>query len=630
MRFYRPARRGWVIGAALGVAAVIAAALVAFRSESRDDTTAAPLQIASPPAAVSSNAAGETASCVRCHAPIVEAYGRHGMSRSIGPVEGLTPGAVTNPLSHTRYVIETHSGVASLTATMRGGGTRRQRIVGRIGAGIFDRSWITTELDETGRADTGRFFFAPVETISGRGLQLSPFELHERSPGVDMPLTYDCLTCHTLDRAAGAATRFPAHHLGAIDAFRPLTCGACHGDVEQHAQIMSGKSAAPDAGLGVVRIGLLSAGAQRDICARCHLQGDARIDLVDGKVDRNHPIAGQIPVLVPSRAQTDFRFVGQVERLALSACFKSSPAMTCTTCHDPHTAVRAQGVESFERACIACHQTVGAHSSRTTGGCVGCHVRRSQPFDLPHVKTADHYIRRQIEPPQQDVPHRQFAAVEGALTVYDDGRLRPVLETAAGGRWVRGVTAISLLTMGRFADAARHFAAFPPPGSEAARVVSTPAALAPLESSATFHTMRGLALLSAGQIDDARRAFTDAIAIDPAAAAARMARARILLDAGDLRGAGLDTEAVIRAYPRAEQPWDLHIEIARRDDRPDLALSAADASTRLWPFNASTWAIVAALAEQRGQTERARHARERARTLSPSAQRSRSESQVAR
>jgi hypothetical protein len=81
---------------------------------------------------------------------------------------------------------------------------------------------------------------------------------------------------------------------------------------------------------------------------------------------------------------------------------------------------------------------------------------------------------------------------------------------------------------------------------------------------------------------------------------------------------GLDTEAVIRTYPQAEQPRDLRIEVARRVGRPDLALSAADASTRLWPFNARTWAIVADLAEQRGQSERARQARERVRARSPS------------
>jgi predicted CXXCH cytochrome family protein len=553
------------------------------------------------------------------------------MSRSVGRAEGIASGTITNPMSRVRYTIETHAGGPSLTATLPDGGRRRQRIVGRVGAGIFDRSWVATEMDAEGRTDTGRLFFAPVETVTGSGLQLSPFELHERSPGLDMPLTGDCLTCHTLDRPAGLSTRFPAHQHGAdaFDTLRPLGCGACHGEVAEHAQIMS-RSGSKPAGLGLTRLWRLSPGEQRDVCARCHLQGDARIDLVSGTVNRTHAIAGQIPVLVPSGAITDFRFVGQLERLALSECFKASPAMTCTTCHDPHTGVRAQGVESFDKACVSCHEKLGVHTSRavpqvtgeparTARGCVDCHVRRSQPFDLPHVRTADHFIRRRIERPEHDIAHRQFAAREAELTIFDDGRLRATLGTPAGRRWASGVMAMGLVTMGRFAEAARHFEAFPPPGSDAARMASATPGLAPLETSAAFHTVRGLVLMGAGKIPAATRAFSDAIMIDPGAADARLARARISLDAGDLAGVGLDTEAVIKMYPQAEQPWDLRIDVARRVGRPDLELSAAEASARLWPFNPRTWAIIADVADRSGQTERARQAHERLRALSPSA-----------
>jgi predicted CXXCH cytochrome family protein len=618
---------------ALGVAALGAAALALFGAGSRQ---APPSAGSTPPPTATSAAApvsagGDMDQCASCHASVVETYRGHGMSRSVGRADEVTPGTVTNPLSGTRYTINTTGGVASITATTADGGVRRQRIVGRVGAGIFDASWVGTEMDAEGRTNTGRLFFAPVETITGSGLQLAPFETHEGSPGFDTPLTRDCLTCHTLDRPAGPARPFPAHQLGA-DAFEtigPLTCSACHGDVTEHLKMMNDRTAPRVAGLGVIRLWRLSPGEQRDICARCHLQGDARIDLVDGAVDRTRPIAGQIPVLVPTTTQTDFRFVGQVERLALSECFRASPAMTCTTCHDAHTAVRAQGVESFEQACIGCHKTLGKHTSltvtdvtgeapRSAAGCVDCHVRRSQPFDLPHVRTADHFIRRSVEGPQHDIPHRQFAARESGLAIYDDGRLRPALESAAGRRWAGGILAMGLLTMGRFKEAAAHLDAFPPPGSEAARTASAPAGLAPLETSAAFHTVRGYVLMSAGRIGDAVRAFSDAIAIDPGNADARLARARIALDHGDIRGAGLDTEEVIRTYPQTEQPWDLRIEIARRTGRTDLELSAADASTRIWPFNPRTWAVVAALAEQGGQTERARIARERMRALSPS------------
>jgi hypothetical protein len=578
-------------------------------------------------------------SCAPCHAAVVARYLDHGMSRSVGRPEGITTGTVTNPSSKIRYEVSAAPEGPLLTATFPDGGTRRQRIVGRIGAGIFDTSWVGAELD--GGAVAGRLFFAPVETLTGRGLALSPFELHPGSAGLDLALTGACLTCHTRyqpDSLPGAALPmvppnagpFPAHHLGA-DAFEhlsPLGCGACHGSTDRHADAVSSKAGAARDDIGLRRLGKLPPGAQRDVCARCHLQGDARIDLAGTGVRVDAPLAGQIPVIVPRRALADFRFVGQLERLALSACFKGTPAMTCTTCHDPHSGVRAQGVQSFDAACQRCHTVAPAHTTltvaqvtghpaRSPAGCVDCHLRRSAPFDLPHIRSADHFIQRRIQPPRLDVPHRSFADAQGELALYDDGRLAPSLATPEGQRWLSGVLAMALMPMMRLDEAARHFEKFPPPGSKAARLPAAPKGFAPLETNAGFHTARGLVLMTRGAIDDARAAFSDAIALDPHAADARLARARLALAAGEIPSVLRDTQAVIDAYPKAEQPWDLRVELARRVGREDLALSALDASIRLWPSNAKAWRDLAVLLQQRGDAERAQKALERARALSP-------------
>jgi predicted CXXCH cytochrome family protein len=582
--------------------------------------------------------------CAGCHTEIVTSFLGHGMSRSLGPAGGVTAGVVTNPSSRNRYALSTGAQGPLLTATFPDGGIRRQRIVGRIGAGIFDTSWVGAEVDGQG-AVTGRLFFAPVETLTGRGLALSPFELHSGSPGMDAALDATCLTCHTTDRAErlpGAAApapptprvrAMPSNHLGA-DAFQhlsPLTCTACHGDTSRHADITSGKAEAREGEVGLRRLGRLTPGVQRDVCARCHLQGDTRIEFPGVNAAGDGPLAGRIPVLVPRRALADeFRFVGQLERLALSACFKASPAMTCTTCHRPHSGVAAQGVQSFDAACVKCHAKVtpghtsltvsgvAGHPARGPAGCVDCHVRRSAPFDLPHVRSADHFIQRRIRPPRLDVGHRQFADPGGEVVVFDDGRLVSTLATADGRRWQAGVLAMALLPMLRVKEAAAHFEKFPPPGSPEARRPNAPAGLVPLETEPSFHLSRGLALMASGAFDAARAAFSDAIVLDPLAAEARLARARLALGMGDVRAALVDTQAVIDAYPKAEQPWDLRVELARRAGRPDLARSALDASTRLWPSNARAWLELGLLLQQRGDTERARRALDRARALSPS------------
>ena len=601
--------------------AVLAIAFVPRSSRQADEPEVSP----APAPAASTTAAG-MGRCASCHAAVVAAYRNHGMAKSIGRAGNVEAGQVSNPLTGTRYEITSGSNGPLLTATSADGGVRVQRIVGRIGAGIFDTSWIGAEIDGATGNVTERLFFAPVETVSGHGLQLSPFELHKGSPGMDQALTNDCLTCHTTD--VPRPPPFPANDLGS-DAFArlsPLGCDACHGDTGKHVTIMSGPARGDAQGLGIARLGRLPAGTQRDVCARCHLQGDARIELVSGAPSREHPIAAQIPVLVTRGPEADFRFVGQLERLALSACFRGSPAITCTTCHDPHTAVATQGVASFDARCVACHKDLGAHTTltvaqvtgeapRTGAGCVDCHVRRSQPFDLPHIRTADHFVRRRIERPRMDVPHRQFNAREGSVDLFDDGRLAAGLQSAEGKTWRSGVLGMGLLSLGRFRESAQHFSVFPRPGSAPARTASAPAGFAALETSSAFHTARGLALIGAGRLDDARAAFSDAIEVDPRNASARLARARLSLDGGDIRTATIDTQAIIDTYPRAEQPWDLRVEIAQRVGRTDLAFTAADASTRLWPSNPHAWLALAAAAGARGDVERARMARDRAAKL---------------
>ena len=79
-----------------------------------------------------------------------------------------------------------------------------------------------------------------------------------------------------------------------------------------------------------------------------------------------------------------------------------------------------------------------------------------------------------------------------------------------------------------------------------------------------------------------------------------------------------DTQAVIDAFPRTEEPWDLRVALARRVGRADLELSALEASTARWPSNALAWRELADLLDRRGQFARAERARAQVRRLQPS------------
>lgn len=618
----------------------------------------------------------QMAPCAGCHFAVVESYLGHGMAGSLGdlstPADLPEPGQVANPLSGAIYRIEVEGGGAWLIGTSAQGGLRRQRLVGRIGAGVFDVSWVGEEIDPWSGEATGRLFFAPVETVTGHGLELSPFELHPGSPGLDMALTGDCLTCHTTDRLAGeeradlpgaslapdGGSVYPPNALGggAFDHLRPIGCEGCHGDTSRHLAIATGQAPpAPEEGLGVRRTAERTALEQRQICARCHLQGEARMELGDGVPDGlfdrdavsgdragNRPLAGEIPVLVPSRRIDGFRFVGQVEQLALALCFRASPEMTCITCHDPHTAVAAQGTASFDRACMGCHgggavqgaaphracsrapeltvEEVAGRPPRSEAGCVDCHVPRAQPVDLPHIETADHHVRRHLPPRLEPPPHRHALDPGGPVEVYvdpHDRALARTLATSAGERWVAGVEALGLASLGRLEEAEERFDLFPAPGTPEARDSRAPEGLEAVETSPLFHHLRATVLQARGRVAEALAAYGDALALDPHRAAARMGRARLRFDTGDLPGMVEDTEVVIQAHPEAEAPWLLRGEMALRLGRPDMALRAFEAAAERWPSNAAVWRQLARLRGEMGRDAEARQALERAEALEP-------------
>ncbi len=603
------------------------------------DQSADALVATGPAVEVPDHVPGAMQSCYECHAEIVEQYLEHGMSKSIGQAGVVDTGAVVNPRTGMRYRLESTSSGTLLTGIAPGGGQRRQRVMGRIGAGIFDVSWATAEVDTYTGQTLPRLFFAPVETVTDHGLELSPFELAVPSAGMNMTLTDGCLTCHTdtpLAKLPGAAvdpngrTLYPGHALGA-DAFNtlsPLMCESCHGEGPDHATLMEGL-VGDETTKDFADLYSLDAGTQRDVCARCHLQGDIRFELTPERPNLDHLLMAQYPTLVPARAQDDYRFVAQVDRLALSACFKETSTMTCTTCHDPHVGAQAQGPASFDAACIGCHaevqpthttltiDAVTGRPARTETGCVDCHVRKSQPFDLPHILTADHYIRRRISPATFPA-HRSFADSTGPMQLFDDGRLAPYLAQPGGQAWANGIEAMGLAAMGRVPEAAALFAQFPSPGTPEARQPTAPDGLLPLENNPSFHHMRALTHMASGDLKGALAAYTDAVRLDPQRVGFRAERAQLFMLTGDLRSALFECDTLLTIQPNAEQAWNIRGAIALRQGFPKLALEAFEKSTRIWPVDPNPWRQLAMLYQQAGRPNQARQALERAEALQPS------------
>ena len=622
------APRGALLGALLGLltsAGCGNSAAPASSEASGSPASGAP--VASSPAPVDDDdVPASMRECHQCHRRVVETFLRHGMADSLGALPVAPHGELANPSSGNRYRLEASAAGGTLTATFPDGGQRRQRLVGRIGAGRLDTSFVATELDPLGH-DTGRLFFIPLEWITGQGLALAPFEQGPAPAGLDQPVTPRCLECHT-DEAAALDELYPRNGLGsdALARLRPLDCSTCHGDVARHADLMLDRAQPSAEGdIGLTRLSGLPAPEQRDHCARCHLEGDANLVLAPRGAG---PLPGTRPTLVPARPGDDFRFVGQLERLALSPCYRGSPQMTCTSCHLPHTAVAEQGVAAFDEACLRCHavadcsrpatlrvEDVTGAPARSASGCVDCHVRRSQPFDIPGLVSADHFVRRSIPRPAT-APYRSAADPSGPLVVFDDGRLAEALATEGGRRWSEGLIALGLAKQQRMAEAGALLARFPAPGSDAARAPSAPAGLPPLEASADFHHVRGLVLEALGERAAAEAAYGDALACDPEHPESRVNRGSLRLARGDAAGAAEDASLLAGLHPDSEMPWNLRALVASRAGDGAAAAAALAESAARWPSSAAVWQQLGRLLLARGDPG-ARAALERAAVLAP-------------
>ena len=602
--------------------------------------------------AVSMARVGERlAVCAQCHETIVEAYMGHGMAHSLGVVESPPRGRVVNPESGDEYVYLEDDQKILMRHVQPGGGVRTQQVMGRYGAGVLDMSFIGSELDRDGKP-VSRMSFLPLERLRGHGLGLSPFEIETPGTGFDMPFATECLSCHTtqdVSRLPGSARDtegdrvWPGNDLGAdaFDHLESLGCDACHGPTDRHVELMlaSFESGEKSTELGFQRLGELPAGRQRDVCAKCHLQGDGHMEL--GEIARGGPQPPDFllrrPVLVSTKPGDDFHFVSQVQRLSLSSCFEALGGVTCTTCHDPHSSVASQGTESFDARCMTCHteeaicnrpetlqvRNVTGDSARSTNGCVDCHMRRSQPFDLPHVRTADHFVRRHIDLPET-VPMRDVEDASGEMTVFDDGRFVDLLATPEGRLWVEALVGLRLSGFGRFQEAFDMTEVLPPAGS----VIATrpepwfaeegaAGQLPSLRQSAVIHHLRGLMYEATGDLAAARAAYTDALRLDPSHPQARLNRANIELSTGNMESALSDAAELQRRYPRAEKPWNLRALAAGRAQDVPALVSALIESTWLWPGDPAAWQMLGQGFLAMGRPEEARKALQEALRLEP-------------
>jgi predicted CXXCH cytochrome family protein len=146
---------------------------------------------------------------------------------------------------------------------------------------------------------------------------------------------------------------------------------------------------------------------QVDVCLQCHLQGTISVlkaGMTETSFRPGMRVSDVRSIYMPARdgGTTDFGIASHGERMMMSRCYSESGGeMTCTTCHDPHMALKETTQADYNQACAQCHkvgeldETVEGH--RADGDCTSCHMRQGETSNIIHVNFTDHWIRTEAD-----------------------------------------------------------------------------------------------------------------------------------------------------------------------------------------------------------------------------------------
>ncbi len=187
-------------------------------------------------------------------------------------------------------------------------------------------------------------------------------------------ITARCLECH-----ANSFEWLPPrpNHYNRAAVTLGISCEKCHGPGREHVALFRSKSPTqPLPNPAIINPARLSRDRQMDVCALCHAgHGNSKTfpgTFVPGDVLSHH-------LELPKPSPDDYVDVhgSQVQLLKRSRCYQSSPAMTCSTCHDVHTPQR--DVAAAAARCLTCHKVESCGTFAKAGHeidrkCVTCHM----------------------------------------------------------------------------------------------------------------------------------------------------------------------------------------------------------------------------------------------------------------
>jgi len=255
--------------------------------------------------------------------------------------------------------------------------TRTERLELVIGSGRKGQSYLYWR--------DGLLYQAPVSWLVEPAAWMNSPGYEDGKINFDRLIPPRCLECHSssfkLERTATGVRYAGDYEVG-------ISCGACHGDGSRHAEYHSANPADK-----IARFILNPARFERerklDGCALCH-SGPREAKKLPFSYRPGERLDDYFQLPAPQTRLTADVHGNQIALLRRSKCFRSSPEMSCSTCHNAHTAER--DLAQMAGKCLQCHQTgqcklsAKIEPAKLLGDCVECHMP-NQPSQLIRINT---------------------------------------------------------------------------------------------------------------------------------------------------------------------------------------------------------------------------------------------------
>jgi hypothetical protein len=336
--------------------------------------------------------------CAGCHSAIYNSYAKTSMAHASGSaMDNLIPADFVHQKSGVHFRIYAEDGKVWLSferpsdPAVRG----KRELLYYIGSGRRGRSYLF--------AVDGFLFESPVNWYTDRRVwDMAPAYGNASEIPMNLPAFSSCLHCHVSGMqppAEGTENRYPIPPFS----YAGVTCERCHGPGAAHTK-----------GGAIVDPAKLDATRRDAVCMQCHLEGKAAIERPGRHIYEFQPgqqLSDYIHYFVFADQQgRGLGAVSQFEALAQSVCKKKSgEAMSCTSCHDPHSEPSAaERVSYYRQKCLACHgPKFGTTHHADQPDCTGCHMPSSLSADVAHTEVTDHRILRRPQISPQLLPDPQ-------------------------------------------------------------------------------------------------------------------------------------------------------------------------------------------------------------------------------